>query len=431
MPRLKPPDKLWYPTLLQSANNIHTNAWFDMKEICNNDPNYIYTKPRKNKEIEYLKTIKIPLYPNKYQKDIILKWFIGVIEAYNITNQYIKNNINSINFKNLSIKELRPILNSQLLAIKNKTKNINKHILDYAVSHCIAMYKSANTNLQRHHINHYDIKDLDINRNRYNLVVEPNNISKKSNSIFPSILGDMKSEYKINKNKLKHNCILQYHKNTDRFYLLAPVDKVNIISKDFKKHKKCGVDLGIRTFASIYTPDKVIEIGNNNNRVLDRYHNKIDKLKSEKDRNILKEKLYNHLKEKYGNKMRNRISDLHKKTAVYLVRNFKDINLGKFSSKIMISKTKSNLKETVKRRCLTLSFYKFNEFIKIMGKKYNSEVHFINEYKTSMTCHCCKNENKNVGQSKIYNCTKSTCKITLGRDVNASINIYNGGLLRV
>jgi putative transposase len=428
-PIKKPPDKLWYPTLLQVANNIQTNSWFDMNEKINNNPNYKLTSLRQDKDINYLKTMKILIYPNEKQKEIILKWYNAVIEAYNITNKYIKDNKTTININNLSIKNLRSILNDKLYSIQNKESGISKHTLDYSVSHCISMYKSANTNLLRKHIDEYNIKDLSLNRNRYNLVVEPQSFSKKINGIFTSVLGHMNSERKLIKDKIKHNCILQYHKNTKKFYLIIPTDKINTILKTDKKYKKCGIDLGIRTFATIYTPEKVIEIGNNTNKIIDRYLKKLDNINSQKDKSILKQKLYDKLLEKNHNNIKNRIDDLHKKTAVFLTKNFKEINLGKLSIKVMISKSSSNLKEIVKRRGMTLSFYKFNEFIKLMSKKYNSKINMINEYKTSMTCHSCKSENKKLGQSKIYKCVNKHCKIELGRDVNASINIYNGGIL--
>ena len=31
----KPPDKLWFPTLLQSANIINSNSWFNILEKTN------------------------------------------------------------------------------------------------------------------------------------------------------------------------------------------------------------------------------------------------------------------------------------------------------------------------------------------------------------------------------------------------------------
>lgn len=425
MPIKKPPDKQWYPTLLQVSNNIKTNAWFDMNEIINPSPNSKMDKRKEDKTITYLQTIKTEIYPNEKQKTILHKWFSAVQEVYNITNAYLKKNTNQ---ELLNIRTLRPLLNDKLHIIQN-TNNINKHTLDYSVSHCIAIYKSAYTNLERKYIKDFNIKDLSTEKNRYNLVIEPQSFSKKINGIFTATLGHMNSKRSL-KNMFKHNCILQYQKNTNRYFIIAPLDKQITFLKDTERYKKCGVDLGIRTFATIYTPEKIIEISNNTNQVIDRYLKKMDNINSQKDRNILKENMYNKILERYGNKMRHRINDLHKKVAVFMTSNFKEINLGKFSTKSMVSNTTSNLRDIVKRRALTLSFYRFNEFIQLMGKKYDCKIHVLDEYKTSMTCHICKNENKTVGSSKIYNCVNKQCKIQLGRDVNASINIYNGGFLR-
>lgn len=421
----KPPDKLWYPTLLQSANKVNTNSWFDMNEINNQTITPQLNNDNSVKHVEYLKTIKIPLYPTKTQQNIIFKWYNAVIDAYNITNQYIKDHKDELIIERLSITNLRSLIKNKLLEIKATIPSISMHTLDYSVSHCISMYKSANTNLKNGNIKEYTIKDLSIERNRYNLVVEKQNFSKTINGFFTKTLGYMNSDKSLD--NITHNCILQYHKNTKRFYLLSPTDKINNVYK--KKYKKCGVDLGIRTFATIYTPDKILEIGNNTNKIIDRHNKKIDNINSQKDKNLISSKLHKKIQERYSYKMSNRIEDLYKKTAVFLTKNFDEINLGKFSIKRIISNTSSNLKSIVKRRGQTLSFFKFNEFIKIMSKKYDSKLSMTDEYKTTMTCHACKTENKNVGSSKIYNCINSQCECSsgIGRDVNAAMNIYNGG----
>jgi hypothetical protein len=31
----KEPDKFWFPTLLQTSNNISSNSWFNIIEKCN------------------------------------------------------------------------------------------------------------------------------------------------------------------------------------------------------------------------------------------------------------------------------------------------------------------------------------------------------------------------------------------------------------
>ena len=92
-----------------------------------------------------------------------------------------------------------------------------------------------------------------------------------------------------------------------------------------KRYNKCGIDLGVRTFGTLYSPEKVLEIGNNTKPVLHSYFKKIDSINSSHDKKILKDKLYKKLIEKYGNKIRNKVEDLHKKASVFLVRNYNEI----------------------------------------------------------------------------------------------------------
>ena len=55
------------------------------------------------------------------------------------------------------------------------------------------------------------------------------------------------------KNIFKQKCILQYHKNTNKYFIIAPMATKHILDND--RYKKCGIDLGVRTFAIIYSPD--------------------------------------------------------------------------------------------------------------------------------------------------------------------------------
>ena len=82
----KPPDKLWFPTLLQVSNNIDTNSWFNMTQ--KNNPNKI-NLDKESINSTYIKTMKFPIYPTKEQKTILDGWFCAVIDMYNITNKYI------------------------------------------------------------------------------------------------------------------------------------------------------------------------------------------------------------------------------------------------------------------------------------------------------------------------------------------------------
>jgi putative transposase len=415
----KPPDKLWFPTLLQVSNNIKTNSWFDILQKDNPDK-LISEKETINSN--YIKTMKFPIYPNKEQKIILDKWFMAVIDMYNITNKHILDYYKENNKIETFITIRKQLLDKANNIVK-KTK-INKHILDYSVKHCVEMYKSAISNLKSKNIKAFTIKDLDYNRNRYNMVLEPANFSKKINGFCVKELGEIESSRSLI-NLFKSNSILQYNKNSNTYYIISPFDKkLNIV---IKREKHCGIDPGIRTFATVYSPNNSLEIGTNLLSTIDNYNKKIDKIKSDNDLKILTKTKYKKILYKYSNRMRNRVDDLHKKVSKYLVTSYENIYLGKISTSNIISNKKSNLSSINKRRMSVLSFYKFNETIKKMAIKYKSNVKDIDECMTSKTCHNCQNIHKNLSANKVYNCKK--CEIEIDRDINASINIYKKGLL--
>ena len=415
----KPPDKLWFPTLLQVSNNIDTNSWFNMTQ--KNNPNKI-NLDKESINSTYIKTMKFPIYPTKEQKTILDGWFRAVIDMYNITNKYISDYYRD-NKKIETFITIRKKLLDKANKIIENTK-INKHILDYSVKHCVEMYKSAISNLKNKNIKDFTIKDLNHNRNRYNMVLEPANFSKTKNGFCVRELGEIKSHRSLI-NFFKSNSILQFNKNSNSYYIITPFEyKLKMTAK---REHSCGIDLGVRTFATVYSPNKTLEIGTNLTLVIDKYNKKMNKIKSDKDLKIITDQKYKKLLYKYGNKMRNKVDDLHKKVSVYIVKRYKNIHLGKISTSNVISNKKGNLKEIVKRRISVLSFYKFNETIKKMALKYKSSVKDINEYMTSKTCHNCQNIHKELGANKIYTCDK--CKIEIDRDINASINIYKIGLL--
>ena len=217
----------------------------------------------------------------------------------------------------------------------------------------------------------FTIKDLNIDKNRYNLVLEPANFSSKINGFCVKELGEMKSQRPLIK-LFTSNSILQYNKNSKKYYIISPFPYDFEYSSNREQY--CGIDMGIRTFATVYSNNKTIEIGTNLTPKIDLYNKRMDKIKSDKDNNILTEIKYKKILNKYGDRMRNRINDLHKKVSVYLCKNFENIFLGKISTRNIISNDKSNLSDVNKRRMQVLSFYKFRERINIISKKYRIDV---------------------------------------------------------
>ena len=200
--------KLIYPTLLQAANKVNPNAWFKLLEYTNIN----YKKKRKVKEFTttYEKTHTINLELTKSQKDKINLWMNDCTDIYNLTNNYIKLNLTNDNKKSLiNFFNIRKILKNDITNVCNINK-LNKHTGDYAVKHCIEMYKSAISN--HNDICKFNIRDLSKDRIRKNLVIEPSAVSKKTNSIFTKILGAINSNIPLNFIKRRNHIILQESK---------------------------------------------------------------------------------------------------------------------------------------------------------------------------------------------------------------------------
>ena len=177
----------------------------------------------------------------------------------------------------------------------------------------------------------------------------------------------------------------------------------------------------MRTFISIYSKNESLEIGNVIKPILKPIFKKIDKINSSKDKKKITEKKHKKLITRIYEKMSNKIKDMHWKTSNFLCKKFTTICIGKISTRSIVNNEKSNIKEITKRELYALSHYRFRMILKSQCEKYNCIYKEINEYETSQRCHKCNKKN-NVGSSKIYKCEE--CKISLDRDINASINIY-------
>ena len=83
------------------------------------------------------------------------------------------------------------------------------------------MYKSAYKNFINNHIKKFNVSDLLKDRKRKNMIIEPGNVSKKSNTIFKSIFKNIDSNIPLN--IIEKNSILQYNKINNAFIIITPL----------------------------------------------------------------------------------------------------------------------------------------------------------------------------------------------------------------
>lgn len=275
---------VFFPALNATPDNLNSNSWFDLSSYSNNIINLVSNDFTSN----YISTYKYQIYPTPFQKSILLNWLDSIIHVYNHVNDYIKSKIFNNNCKLISkyhkyvnFYNLRSCnhISSFINVIKNKYR-MNKHTIDYSVKLCVEMYKSAISNLKAKNIKKFNINHLNLSRNRKNLVLEPTVFSKVKNGFCIKELGEMKSDV-ILKDRISKNCILQYNSTKNTFYILSPT------SKTFKfngnRAAKCGIDIGVRTFATLYSGNECLEIGKKLLPTIDKYYKKTDKLKSDLD----------------------------------------------------------------------------------------------------------------------------------------------------
>jgi len=288
------------------------------------------------------------------------------------------------------------------------------HVLDCAVRLACASFKSCLSNFKNKNIKHFIVRYLKPNKS--SLIMDIEKTFFKPNGFFVSILGN---EMKNKSNKeyiIDSECKLHYNKKNEQFTLLVPTK----IEKDNseKPNNYISIDAGLRTFLNCKTNNGYLEIGNNVQQKLEKEINRLNRI----ERRTWKGK-----KEKYlritRERIKNKVKDMHNKIINYLTKNYKNIILGKWSTKSVISKENSVLNATNKKIIQSLCFYQFMEKLQYKCKVRGVHVRIIEEHYTTKTCSMCGSINEKVEGKKIYECINKNCKKIMDRDYNSCRNI--------
>ncbi|AVG46739.1 putative transposase [Acanthamoeba polyphaga mimivirus] len=140
--------------------------------------------------------------------------------------------------------------------MKSMKNPIVGHLLDEIIAQVVSNYKAAISNILVGNIKKFKISTWKYIREKYILKIEKNLFS---NGTFCSrTFKELKSsEPLIN---IQHTCTLQYNRDIGKYILLVPTHKEtkSYVTNDLD----CGIDLGVRTFATVYSRNNVVTIGN-------------------------------------------------------------------------------------------------------------------------------------------------------------------------
>lgn len=212
-------------------------------------------------------------------------------------------------------------------------------------------------------------------------------------------------------------------KENGRYFVCIPysVQQPNIVENQDKR--VVALDPGIRTFISFFSEDSCGKIGFGDNKRIFRLCLTIDKLISNltKTTDLFKKYRIKALIGRLKWKIHDLVSELHYKTALFLVKNFDVILLPTFEVSQMVDKTKRKINSKSVRSMLSLCHYKFKQIIKAKAFEYGKVVVDVCEAYTSKTVSWTGEIVQNLGGSKIIK-SKLT-GIKMDRDINGARGI--------
>lgn len=202
-----------------------------------------------------------------------------------------------------------------------------------------------------------------------------------------------------------------------------------LLSENQTGNKVVAIDPGIRTFATSYSLDEVNKYGSGLDKSLLQMSQKIDGLKSVRDK-ITSLKLWAQQRRKnlqnriwnLQNRISDLVSDLHRKVAFDLVSSYDIIFLPTFATSQMVSKKPGRkIRKNTVRSMQSFRFFEFSLHLAWMCKKYGKTLIRVNESYTSKT-DSRDGTIKQIGSAKTIN--------GLDRDTNGARGILLRALSR-
>ncbi len=198
------------------------------------------------------------------------------------------------------------------------------------------------------------------------------------------------------------------------------------------------MDPGVRTFMTTYDIDGFYtEWGEGDMKRIFSLCLFLDKLISKVDSEHMKKlhgkkgrrKQRNHRKaiKRLRAKIKNEITELHKKLSTWLCSNYKVILIPKFEVKSMSQRKNRKIRRKTVRQMACWSHYYFRQRLKDKSELFNDcNVIECDEAYTSKTCGYCGIINTKLGSSKVFKCKQPNCPqrhFCSDRDIHAARNI--------
>lgn len=354
--------------------------------------------------------LKIRIYPNKTQKEIIDEHIEGARYVYNYFLNYAKEK--SIYDLEIWKKELqlliekknkKELINCDYYLLMNQLYILKNTFDSYFKNLCLEPHFKKKTAI---------ISAFKISNKNQNIIIS-------NNHIYIELLGNLKA--KISKD-IKNNKIysIVVKRTTNNIYEASILYDAFI--PFFKKtYRRVGIDIGVRKF--ITTSDKEFILPPDNLKAIEDRIRRLQKLLSNKEKESnnwfkLKDKIAKlHI---YRN---NYIKDILNKATTKLVKEYDVIFMENISIHELV---KQQEKKAVRRKIMESSLNSIREMLIYKCKMYGKKLILIDRFfPSSKICSECgfRHDPKD---EETFICP--VCGLTIDRDYNAAKNIYNYGM---
>ena len=198
-----------------------------------------------------------------------------------------------------------------------------------------------------------------------------------------------------------------------RYFIAKP--ELRTIKARKQRFPVVALDPGVRTFQTLYSQEFSSSVGGLGFARIYRLCYVLDSLYSKRKKDSTNK--YNVKLKRIRCKIKDLISEIHHKLALFLVKTYEVVLIPSFETSNMVTKLHSK----VARAMLGWAHYRFKQFLKNKAAEYSCNIIEVNESYTSKTCTNC-GKMQSIGSKRTMKC--SHCGLVLDRDLNGARNIF-------
>ena len=364
------------------------------------------------------KGIKVRIYPNKSQKNLIEQMIGNDRFLWNYLLDKINIKVNTSN--KYELMKMLPTLKKKFEFLKLSESSSLQAVCE-KLSDAFKAFFKGDRGYPNFHSKRYSKKSFVIKNNK--------NIRINHNSIRLPKLGHIKAKWdnSINYKTIKRGALSKTP--TGKYYISLIVDYES--QELTKTNEAVGIDVGKTHLAILSNCDKIpsLDFSDLENKIKS-WQRKMSRRKElAKAKNIPLEDTKGYQKAKlmvakYHEKIKNKRLDYLHKITKEIVENYDLIAIEDIKVKSLLNE---NYTSKSNHKTANQSWHAFRILLNYKCEMYGKELVTVDPRYTSKICSCCGYINYNLKlYDRVWTCPN--CNTIHGRDINASINILNKAL---